>query len=132
MAKTKKKLTNRGTIHERAVARREVGRLRDQRLRPTTLLRYCNCVTLFVDWLEQGARPIPGQPDEWDAAISDYAEHLWETGQGMQFLGDLLSGLPHFMPKVRGNLKESWNKFGTWGTLLSCPCVRCHLAPKFC
>jgi hypothetical protein len=117
MAKTKKKLTNRGTIHERAAARREIGRLRDQRLRPTTLLRYCNCVTLFVDWLEQGARPIPSPLDEWDAAISDYAEHLWETGQGMQFLGDLLSGLPHFMPKVRGNLKESWKIFGTWKTI---------------
>ena len=131
MAKTKKKLTNRGTIHERAAARREIGRLRDQRLRPTTLLRYCNCVTLFVDWLEQGARPIPSPLDEWDAAISDYAEHLWETDQGMQSLGDLLSGLPHFMPKVRGNLKESW-KFLAHGKLLSYPFGQCHLAPKFC
>jgi hypothetical protein len=117
MAKTKKRLTNRGTIRERAEARREIGRLRDQRLRPTTLLRYCNCITLFINWLEQGGTLMPKQPEQWDAGIADYAEHLWETGLGIQFLGDLLSGLPHFMPRLRGCFKESWKIYGTWKTL---------------
>ena len=131
MAKAKKKLTNRGTIHERSQARREIGRLKDQRLRPTTLLRYCNCITLFINWLEQGSTLIPGQPEQWDACISDYAEHLWEAGQGMQFLGDLLSGLPHFMPRLRGCLKESWKIHGTWKTL-ELPMRAVPFSPKFC
>ena len=116
MAKAKTKLTNRGTIHERAKARRQIGRLKDQRLRPTTLIRYCNSITLFINWLEQGSHLVPRQPEQWDACISDYAEHLWEEGEGMQFLGDLLSGLPHFMPSLRGSLKEPWKLYGAWKT----------------
>ena len=117
MAKTKKKLTNRGSIEERAQARQKIGRLKDQKLRPTTLLRYINSVTLFINWLEGGSTPIPRQPDAWDAAISDYAEHLWETGESKQLFGDLLSGLPHFLAETRGSLKGSWKLFATWKRL---------------
>ena len=47
--------------------------------------------------------------DDLESYLAVYLEHLWETGASMQLFGDALSGLPHFIPAVRG-LSFSENK----------------------
>ena len=56
-----------------------------------------------------------------DATISGAIEFAWETGEGRNLIGNLLSGLEHHCTFLKGSLEQSWRLWRVWGKY-SAPC----------
>jgi len=52
---------------------------------------------------------------ELDAAVSDAIELAWDSGLSRALVGNLLSGMEHFVNPLRGQFKESWRLWKVWG-----------------
>eukprot|EP00438_Fugacium_kawagutii_P029860 Skav235139 [mRNA] locus=scaffold321:416835:420018:- [translate_table: standard] len=50
-----------------------------------------------------------------DAAVCTFIEELWGNGDPRGWAGDLLSGLGHLIPSVKGHLAGGWRLHAAWG-----------------
>ena len=78
MAKVRKHITAKGDKEQRARNRAAAGRLRDLRLKPTTIIKYCNGLLAFINWMHDQGLTLPSRTDDWDTMVADYVEFLWE------------------------------------------------------
>eukprot|EP00438_Fugacium_kawagutii_P016095 Skav225958 [mRNA] locus=scaffold6030:60786:65045:- [translate_table: standard] len=99
----------------RAKARQKVGSLQSQVVQPATLRRYEKAVHGFLDFLIQHSLPYPQSNPALDAAVCHCIEELWENGDPRGWAGDLLSGLGHLFPSVKGHLAGGWRLHAAWG-----------------
>ena len=53
-------------------------------------------------------------PDELDQICEDWVEREWTRGTPLGLIGDALSGLHFFWPKVKGLLRGSWRLYRNW------------------
>eukprot|EP00973_Karenia_brevis_P063323 8802655-Karenia_brevis.AAC.1 len=98
----------------RAKQRARLGKLQDNRVQASTTLRYDAAVLRFLNWL---GSDIPATTEALDECLSNYAEQLWEDGEGRNLLGDALSGLSHHFSSLKGKLAEAWRQCNVWGKL---------------
>lgn len=99
----------------RARARQKVGTLQSQVVQPQTLQRYEKAVHGFLDFLIQHGKLYPTTPAALDAAVCACVEDWWENGDPRGWAGDLLSGLGHLIPSVKGQLAGGWRLHSAWG-----------------
>lgn len=99
----------------RAKARQRVGALQSQVVQPQTLQRYEKAVHGFLDFLIQRGLTYPRSAPALDAMVCTYIEELWENGDPRGWAGDLLSGLGHLIPSMKGQLAGGWRLHAAWG-----------------
>ena len=99
-----------------------MGTLRNLAIQPRTLKRYECAVELFFEWFDRehseafnhGSVACPLTAEAVDSAAADYLEALWDDGSPRSRAADTLSGLQHFVPQLRRELKESWRLLRVW------------------
>ena len=94
--------------------RKQLGRLRDRVVKPATVKRYRIHVATFFSWISLSGRRIPAAVLEFDTQLCAYAECLWEEGDQKCILANVLSGLAHFVPALRGHLPGPWRLYHAW------------------
>ena len=96
------------TVEERREQRAGI-RLRDFTITQATKARYEKAVSELLPFLESTA-----DLSNLDQIVSDWIELAWTRGFGVNNIADALSGLHHFWPGIRGQLRESWRLFKSW------------------
>ena len=109
------------SIQQRAVERRQLGSLRDNLIRPATLVAYRIALNWFFDWLDAEGLFLPEEVGEYDDIVCQAIETAWDTGQARATAGNLLSGLCHEVNVLYGQLKGGWRLWRKWGEL-ELPC----------
>ena len=100
-------------IRERVEAQRKRAKLRegvalrDRGLTMKTRIRYFTAV--------QKVLPIlVAAPSQLDDVLMEWIEDQYTMGINVSYVGDALSGLHHFAPWIRGQIKGSWQLFRLW------------------
>lgn len=84
--------------------------LEDRALTPSTRERYARGVRRVLHLLEASPHPV-------DEVLADWIEEKYSEGEGVTTIADTLSGLRHFSPNLKGQLKRSWRLFQLWRRL---------------
>ena len=97
----------------RRAARARLGRLRDQRVRPATLVRYYRASTAFLWWLHATGWVLESSWEGLDFQLSEYLEALWELGGSRGDAGDILSAATHMLRTTR-RFPGAWGLLRVW------------------
>ena len=110
-----KSLSGLTSLALRQTERAALGTLKSRLVKPRTELVYrrscewffalCASMEIFYDM------PIV----EFDDLVGEAIEFAWESGEGRNVVGNLLSGLEHFVPALKGRLRYSWRLWRVWG-----------------
>ena len=100
----------------RREARRQIGRLGNQRVAQRTLERYLNAVSRFLSFLAVQSAQRARDYDELDAQLAEWVEACWWDGEARALAADTLSGVS-FLLRVRRRFQASWNLLSTWQRL---------------
>lgn len=92
--------------------------LRDFTITEQTRQRYRKAVLRLLPYLEANTSPSPGSLDE---TICEWIEMQWVRGTPLSYIADSLSGLHHYWPQLKGNLRECWRLFKSWRRI-EAPC----------
>ena len=103
-----------GTRAQRRARRRQAGTLRSLQLQPATLKRYRVAALFFFQWLASANEPLPSSGPAADEILAEFIEDCWAQGEARSLIGDVLSGIQHFVPALRKALNDAWRLFGTW------------------
>ena len=60
---------------------------------------------------------IPASMADFDLVLCDYIDMCWCEGEVKSHIGDLLSGLGHFVPALRNQMPGAWRLHAKWGRL---------------
>ncbi|CAK0903184.1 unnamed protein product [Prorocentrum cordatum] len=101
---------------DRRAARAGLGKLRDVRIKASTLARYRGAAQRFVDYLAANNLPLPFNWDDIDICLQDYLEHLWAEGATEGEANDALSGVQHLL-RTRRRYPGAWQLLTVWGRL---------------
>lgn len=101
------------TKQQRKAERQELGKLRDLVVKKGTLEKYHSHFNRFCDWAEANGFPLL-DPQEFDAAASQFIESLWADGFGKAEGSYLLAALQFMLPVLKHNLVLSWRLMKTW------------------
>ncbi|CAK0905717.1 unnamed protein product [Prorocentrum cordatum] len=93
-----------------------MGKLRDARIKASTLARYRGAAQRFVDYLAANNLPLPFTWDDIDICLQDYLEHLWAEGATKGEANDTLSGVQHLL-RTRRRYPGAWQLLTVWGRL---------------
>ena len=99
----------------RRAQRARVGPLRGCLVRPATLEGYRRACRWFFVQMAVWKVAVASEVWEFDEQIGDAIEFAWETGLSRAHVGNLLSGLEHYVNALRGNLRGSWRLWRVWG-----------------
>ncbi|CAK0855058.1 unnamed protein product [Prorocentrum cordatum] len=91
-----------------------LGKLRDARIKASTLARYRGAAQRFVDYLAARNLPLPFTWDDIDICLQDYLEHLWAEGATKGEANDTLSGVRHLL-RTRRRYPGAWQLLTVWG-----------------
>ena len=100
---------------QRVVDRHRKGPLRQLLIAPRTSKEYTRACRWFFAWLVQECIEIRGSLWEMDQLVCKGIEYLWQSGDTRGMVGNLISGLEHFVTCLHGNLKGSWRLWRAWG-----------------
>ena len=117
MAKSTKVILSGGSRASQRLARQHIGKLKDHIIRPQTKQRYEAAVARVFRWLDAHKLKLPANVSEVDRLLEEYLEYLWSQGGPKGWAGDALSGLTHFIPRLRGELRGAWRLYRAWGQL---------------
>jgi len=98
----------------RQAARAHIRSLLHLVIQPATAARYRSAITRFAEWRKQLLLPPLASIVALDENISVYIDHLWQEGDPRGYAGDLLSGLQHQIPALRGQLPSGWRLLTAW------------------
>ena len=98
---------------QRKAARRNLGRLADLVIQKRTVKRYSDACTCLFLWLTRNGIDISNLGDMQKATF-EWVEECWEEGESLSVAADSLSGLQHFIPELKGQLKGAWRMLGAW------------------
>ena len=76
-------------------------------LRPQTHERYMNGVLWILPTLEKDPQNIP-------EVVADFVEQAYEDGESLGHVSDMLCGIHHHMPWLKGQLNNAWRLFRIW------------------
>ncbi len=95
------------TKTERASARKALGRLSGRIVLPSTAARYAAACAWFFRLASQEGYGIGSSLLEFDHIVSKAIDVAWQEGEARNLIGDLLSGLQHFVPSCKHALRSS-------------------------
>ena len=103
------------TSFDRRAQRAAVGPLRDRLVQPATLRAYTLAVCWFFELVRDQRFDLGAEVWEFDDVLGDVIELAWETGEPRNLVGNLLSGLEHFVNALRGRLRGAGRLWRVWG-----------------
>ena len=95
--------------------------LRRQILTPGVQNRYHLCVSKLLDYWEGKATTLH-EPEEYDAGLAEYIEHLWQGLEPHWLAVNAFAGLVHYEPTLRNRLPRSKALLAAWQKM--CPPAR--------
>ena len=104
------------TAGERRMIRRELGSLKSLTVQPKTRQRYDKALDQFWSFLRSEKLVLPKQAAQLDGLMSEYLEHLWETGAGRALASDTVAAIQDAEPQVKGHLHGTWRLLKAWST----------------
>ena len=99
---------------KRQAARRYLGPLRNQIIKPATLQRYMKAVCGFYDWMTRCRKLMPARKEQIDTILCGFIGNAWESGESRSMVGDVLSGLQHKIPVLKRQVPGAWRLLGAW------------------
>jgi hypothetical protein len=93
--------------------RATMGRLRDSKIKASTLVKYKAGAQGFHTFCLQGLGRLAESWDEMDQQMCDYLEHLWEQGESKGSASDAICGTQHFL-RVKRKLPAAIDLLGEW------------------
>ena len=103
------------TTAQRKLERGKLGSLRSCLVLPSTLRAYTAACIWFFGFVVAMGLDLGDEVWELDIVVGDAIEYAWDTGLSRALIGNVLSGLEHFVNPLRGQLKESWRLWKLWG-----------------
>ena len=100
----------------RQAQRRQLGPLRQLTVQSKTRARYDKAIEKYRNYLREENRSFPKDAAWQDYLLSQYIEHLWETGEGRALACDSVAAVQDFYPFLRGHLPGAWRLLKTWST----------------
>ncbi len=100
---------------DRRAQRAAVGPLRNRLVQPATLRAYTLAVVWFFELVRVQQLDLGAEVWDFDDVLGDTIEFAWETGEPRNLIGNLLSGLEHFVNALRGKLRGAWRLWRVWG-----------------
>ena len=101
--------------HDRVSQRKVIGSLKDSLIKPLTLRLYTQACAVFFDLIVSLNWILPSEMWDFDLLMCECIELWWSEGEPRALVGNVLSGVEHFCPPVRGNLRGSWRLWRAWG-----------------
>ena len=98
---------------QRKAARQTLGKLANLTIQKKTAERYEMAVMHFFQWTANERRSLRNQADTITAA-EEWVEECWAEGDSLSVAADTLSGLQHFLPDLKGHLRQAWRLIGAW------------------
>ena len=99
----------------RARARRKIGKLSEQVISATAAARYTTALRTFFLWVRRKGLPSAQSTLQLDSLVCAFIDEAWEEGEGRSLIGNLICGLQHRVPALRGHLHGSWRLWAAWG-----------------
>ena len=100
---------------DRQLERAQVGKLRDNLVRPQTRLVYDRALQWFFKTLSEQGLSLPMHEDDLDDLVCDVTEYACENGEQRALVGNILSALPLHVNALHGKLKGAWTLWRLWG-----------------
>ena len=116
MGKVKKVHVEGKTAKERQQIRGELGSLRELTVQPKTRQRYDKALELFWAYLREEGLSLPRQASQMDVLMSNYIEHLWESGAGRALASDSVAAVQDADPQIRRQLQGTWRLLKAWNS----------------
>ena len=98
----------------RKEARSAVGPLSHHLVSPKAARSYEKSCQAFFLWTHQCGFSLPDEVVEFDQLLMDYIDEAWEEGESRSVVANLLSGLHHYVPGLRGKLNGAWRLHAAW------------------
>ena len=95
-------------VQARKTERSKLGNLRDSRVSKPALKRYEKAVEYFFEAIKRQGEQLVDMDCQLDAQVCEHIERLWAEGEVRALAEDLLSGLKHHVPALKGKLVEAW------------------------
>ena len=95
--------------------RADIGRLSNTLIKPYTAQLYTVACEWFFSWMFANNLLVPIDTIEFDDMVAEAIESAWEEGESRALVGNVLSGLEHFVTGLRGSLKRGWKLWRQWG-----------------
>lgn len=114
MSRRAEKIPGGSTALERQAQRRKIGALSRQVIQDKTRNRYHQMFQRFRRfhrWAEDFSVPAP---EEFDMQVSQFVEHLWETGAPKSDASYALAAIQFHRPQTKHHLTWSWKLVKTW------------------
>ena len=102
-------------LRARADQRSKEGSLKSSLIKPYTRKIYWEALLWFFAYMDHFLVELPTDHRELDPLVQEAIELAWHQGEARALVGNLLSGLEHFIPSFRSNLKGSWRLWKQWG-----------------
>ena len=97
----------------RALQRRAMGSLRDQRISTHTLRRYIEAALHFCCYLfSRGSLPS-SDPPAFDAQLRACIEDVWYEGETNALVGSTLCGIQHLL-RTKRCFPQAWDLYSVW------------------
>ena len=106
---------------DRAQQRRGLGSLSQRVLQPGTRTRYELACRWFFAWLRSWQVSFPRDAFELDDCLCRCIDQAWDEGESYTLIGDLLSGIAAFVPRLRAQMPAAWRLHSAWRRL-ELPC----------
>ena len=100
---------------QRKQERKRLGRLSDIVISALARKRYEVAIAVFFAWLAMEGIRLASQVPAFDLQVCEFIDMCWEEGETRMVVGDLLSGLQHKVPALRGALRGGWRLWAAWG-----------------
>ena len=81
--------------------------LADQGIRPQTRARYLTGLLTVLPLLES-------DPSNIDDVLAEYIQEAYSEGATLGSVGDMLCGVQHYLPWLKGKLQSPWKLFQIW------------------
>jgi len=92
-----------------------LGKLSDRVISAKGVTVYQTALKMFFQWLVSMQMVVALTTFDFDLQVVEFVEAEWSEGGTRAHIGNLLSGLHHFVPALRGCLKGSWRLHAAWG-----------------
>lgn len=111
---TRRQALDAGTRLDRQQQRRALGTLSSLVVTQRTSKKYDEAVRSLFAFMKSEHIKLPPLYEEFDLVVCKYVEHCWQEGEGRSLVSNVLAGLQHFTPTVRGRLPCSWRLVSAW------------------
>lgn len=114
MAPKVRRIPSMATQQQRKEERQKIGPLRAQVVQEQTRARYHQSFTDFLQFHHLSFHFCLPAPDQFDAWVAEYVEHLWDDGAPKAQASYALAAIQFFRPQTKNKLVWSWKLVKTW------------------